>query len=86
MGRKFILKVDNMSLKYLFKKLDLNARKATLIHFGGFFHEIFPHFENSWINTSFFYHGGKTMALSMFLIFNELSCLYRGYMAIFADP
>ena len=41
----------------------------TLIHLGGFFHEIFPHFEHSWINTSFFYHGGKTVAISMLFNF-----------------
>ena len=28
MGRKFFLKTDNMSLKYLFDQPDLNARKA----------------------------------------------------------
>ena len=28
MGRKFLLKIDNMSLKYLFEQPDLNARKA----------------------------------------------------------
>ena len=57
-----------------------------LIHLGGFFHEIFPRFEHSWINTSFFYHGGKTVAISTFLILEELSSLYRRYMAIFAHP
>ena len=28
MGRKFLLKTNNMSLKYLFDKLDLNASQA----------------------------------------------------------
>ena len=28
MGRKFLLKIDNMSLNYLFYQPDLNARKA----------------------------------------------------------
>ena len=28
MGKKFLLKIDNMSLNYLFKQPDLNSRKA----------------------------------------------------------
>ena len=58
----------------------------SLIDLVGFFHEIFPPFEHSWINNSFFYHGGKTMAISTFLILQGLSSLYRRYMAIFAHP
>ena len=33
MGRKFLLKTDNMSLKYLFDQLDLNARQAKWLDF-----------------------------------------------------
>ena len=40
--------------------------RQALIHLVGFFHEIFPRFEHSWINTSFFYDGGKTMEILMF--------------------
>ena len=38
MGRKFLLKTDNMSLKYLFEKLDLNARKARWLDFLSKYH------------------------------------------------
>ena len=33
MGRKFLLKTYNMSLKYLFEQPDLNARKARWLGF-----------------------------------------------------
>ena len=33
MGRKFLLKIDNMSLKYLFEQPDLNARQAKWLAF-----------------------------------------------------
>ena len=33
MGKKFFLKIDNMSLKYLFEQRDLNARKAIWLDF-----------------------------------------------------
>ena len=38
MGRKFFLKTDNMSLKYLFKQLDLNARKSRWLAFLSEYH------------------------------------------------
>ena len=38
MGRKFFLKTDNMSLKYLFDQQDLNARKARWLAFLGEYH------------------------------------------------
>ena len=50
----------------------VNEIISEVIHLVGFFHGIFPHFEHSWINTSFFYHGAKTMAISTFLILEEL--------------
>ena len=33
MGRKFLLKTDNMSLKYLFDQPDLNVTKAIWLDF-----------------------------------------------------
>ena len=33
MGKKFLLKIDNMSLKYLFHHLDINVRKARWLAF-----------------------------------------------------
>ena len=33
MGRKFLLKTENMSMKYLFSKPDLNARQARWLAF-----------------------------------------------------
>ena len=33
MGRKFLLKIDNMSLKYLFNQPDLNARQTKWLDF-----------------------------------------------------
>ena len=56
----------------------------SLIHFGGFFHEILPRFEHPWINTSFFIMVEKLWQYQRFLIFDELSSLYWRYMAIFA--
>ena len=38
MGRKFLLKTDNMSLKYLFKQPDLNARKYRWLSFLSEYH------------------------------------------------
>ena len=38
MGRKFLLKIDNMSLKYLFKQLDLNKRQARWLSFLSEYH------------------------------------------------
>ena len=38
MGRKFLLKTDNMSLKYLFNQLDLNARQAKWLAFLSEYH------------------------------------------------
>ena len=38
MGRKFLLKIDNMSMKYLFDQLDLNARQARWLDFLSEYH------------------------------------------------
>ena len=38
MGRKFLLKTNNTSLKYLFEQLDLNARKARWLAFLSEYH------------------------------------------------
>ena len=38
MGRKFLLKTDNMSLKYLFDQSDLNARQAKWLAFLSEYH------------------------------------------------
>ena len=38
MGNKFLLKTDNMSLKYLFEQLDLNAWKARWLDFLSEYH------------------------------------------------
>ena len=38
MGRKFLLKTDNMSLKYLFEQLNLNARQARWLAFLTSYH------------------------------------------------
>ena len=38
MGRKFLLKIDNMSLKFLFVKPDLNARKTRWLDFLSEYH------------------------------------------------
>ena len=38
MGRKFLLKTDNMSLEYLFEQLDLNARQARWFAFLSEYH------------------------------------------------
>ena len=37
-GRKFLLKIDNMSLKYLFEQLDLNVRQARWLDFHSEYH------------------------------------------------
>ena len=38
MGRKFLLKIENMSLKYLFDQPDLNARQARWLAFLSEYH------------------------------------------------
>ena len=38
MGKKFFLKTDNMSLKYLFKQPDLNVRQARCLTFLNEYH------------------------------------------------
>ena len=38
MGRKFLLKIDNMSLKYSFEQSDLNAKKAIWLTFLSEYH------------------------------------------------
>ena len=38
MGRKFLLKTDNTSLKYLFKQLDLNSRQSIWLAFLSEYH------------------------------------------------
>ena len=38
MGRKFLLKTDNMSLKYLFEQPDLNARQSKWLAFLSEYH------------------------------------------------
>ena len=38
MGRKFLLKTDNMSLKYLFYQPDLNSKKARWLDFLSEYH------------------------------------------------
>ena len=38
MGRKFLLNIDNMSLKYLFEQPDLNSRKAIWLDFLSEYH------------------------------------------------
>ena len=38
MGKKFLLKIDSMSLKYLFEQLDLNARKSRWFSFLSEYH------------------------------------------------
>ena len=38
MGKKFLLKIDNMSLKYLFEQPNVNARKAKWLDFLNAYH------------------------------------------------
>ena len=38
MGRKFLLKIDNIGLKYLFDQPDLNARQARWLAFLNEYH------------------------------------------------
>ena len=38
MGRKFLMKTNNMSLKYLFEKPDLNSRKSRWLDFLSEYH------------------------------------------------
>ena len=46
MGRKFLLNIDNMSLKYLFDQLDLNARQARWLAFLSEYHFELKHINN----------------------------------------
>ena len=45
MGKKFLLKKDNMSLKYLFDQLDLNTTKARWLAFLSEYHFKLKHIE-----------------------------------------
>ena len=45
MGRKFLLKTDNISLKYLFNQPDLNARKSSWLDFLSDYHFELNHIE-----------------------------------------
>ena len=38
MGKKFLLKTANMSLKYLFDQMDLNSRKSRWLDFLSEYH------------------------------------------------
>ena len=38
MGRKFLLKTENMSLKYLFNQPDINSKKAKWLDFLSEYH------------------------------------------------
>ena len=38
MGRKFLLKTDNMSVKYLFEQLDWNTKQARWLAFMSEYH------------------------------------------------
>ena len=38
MGKKFLLKIDNMSLNYLFEQPDLNSRQARWLAFLSKYH------------------------------------------------
>ena len=53
MGRKFLLKTDNVSMKYLFEQPDLNARKARWLDFLREYHFELKHIkgnENNIVN------------------------------------
>ena len=43
MGREFLLKTYNMSLKYLFEQPDLNARKSIWLDFLREYHFVLKH-------------------------------------------
>ena len=45
MGRKFLLKTDNMSLKYLFKQPNLKARKSRWLAFLSEYHFKLKHIQ-----------------------------------------
>ena len=47
MGRKFLLKIDNMSLNYLFDQPDLNARKARWLAFLSEYHFKLKHIKGN---------------------------------------
>ena len=54
MGRKFLLKTDNMSLTYLFNQPDMNARKARWLAFFSEYHFKIKHIkgkENTAVDT-----------------------------------
>ena len=61
----------------------------TLILLGGFFHEIFPCFEHSWINTSFFLswqkNHGNIDVFNFQRTFVSISTIY-GYLFTPAKP
>ena len=46
MGRKFLLKIDNKSLKYLFDQLNLNARQARWLDFLSKYHFNLKHIKD----------------------------------------
>ena len=53
MGRNFVLKTDNMSLKYLFDQSDINARQARWLDFPNEYHFELNHIkgkENNFVN------------------------------------
>ena len=47
MGKKFLLKTDNMSLKYLFEQPDLNSQKARWLDFCAEFHFKLKHIKGN---------------------------------------
>ena len=47
MGRKFLLKTDNMILKYLIEQQDLNARKARWLDFLTEYHFELKHIKGN---------------------------------------
>ena len=54
MGRKFLLKTENMSLNYLFEKPDMNARHARWLDFLSEYHFELKHIkgkENKIVNS-----------------------------------
>ena len=52
MGRKFLLKTYNMSLKYLFEQSDLNARKARWLSFLSEYHFELKHIKGKEIKAA----------------------------------
>ena len=47
MGTKFLLKIDNMSLKYLFDQPDLNARQSRWLAFLSEYHFELKHIKGN---------------------------------------